>query len=130
MYLPEIEQNGLPKDVWQNDAVVYHHYPNPKYIHQYLSMLKKILQKITGYTDCSGNILLSSIALYYQYAINTHLFENINQSLFANQMNALLQLFGYNPIEHGILDFVAMRLQPENFVTYFIDEVKRVNINS
>jgi len=66
---------------------------------------------------------LEIIASYYQYGINMHMFENVNQSLFTNQANAMLKLLGLKPIEHGILDFVAMRLQPKNFLNYFIDEV-------
>ncbi len=123
VYLPKIAKKGLPKDVWYNEKEVFHYYPDPRFLPQYLSMIEEILQQIIT-MPYVGKELLSKIALYYQYAINTHMFENINQSLFANQMNALLQVFGFEPINHGILDFVAMRLQPVNFVKYFIDEVE------
>jgi len=123
VYLPKIAKKGLPKDVWDNEKEVFHYYSDPSFLPQYLSIMEEILQQIIT-TSHVGKELLSKIALYYQYAINTHMFEHINQSLFANQTNALLQVFGYEPINHGILDFVAMRLQPANFVKYFIDEVK------
>ena len=125
IYLPKVDKEGLPKDIWENEKEVFHYYPDPKFLNQYLEVMQEKLQDIiTSNSEISDHKLLSSIASYYQYGINTHMFENINQSLFANQMNALLQVFGYNPINHGILDFVAMRLQPVNFVKYFINEVK------
>lgn len=122
VYFPEISKEGLPKDVWENENEVFHYYPDPIFLFQYLTVMEKMLQETL--TAPNAEKLLSKIALYYQYAINTHMFENINQSLFANQANALLQVFGYKPINHGILDFVAMRFQPANFVKYFIDEVE------
>lgn len=122
VYFPEIDKEGLPIDVWVNEKDVFHYYPKPKYYPQYLSVMEKTLQDIL--TISSKEELLVKIATYYQYAISTHMFENVNQSLFANQVNALLQVFGYKPINHGALDFVAMRFQPQNFVRYFIDEVK------
>lgn len=113
--LPGINPAGLPMDIWKNKQVI-HYYPSPKYFDEYLQMMKKKLEEKTT---------IKSIANYYQYGINMHMFENINQSLFANQANAMLKLLGLKPIEHGIIDFVAMRLQPKNFADYFIDEVKR-----
>lgn len=123
VYLPNIDQKGLPMDKWINEKEVIHYYPDPKFLNQYLQVMKENLEEITSISNTSDKGLLSKIALYYQYGINTHMFENINQSLFANQMNTLLQVFGFKPINHGILDFAAMRLQPDNFVRYFIDSV-------
>lgn len=121
--LLEIDKNGLPKDVWLNDNEVIHYYPDPKYFEEYLTAMKKTLQELLNLEENSENEVLNKIAAYYQYAINTHMFENINQSLFANQANALLHIFGYEPISHGILDFAAMRLQPKSFNRYFLEEV-------
>lgn len=121
--LSKIDQKGLPMDIWQNEKEVFHYYPEPKFLNQYLQVMKEILKEITTDSDMTDKEPLSKIASYYQYGINTHMFENINQSLFANQMNVLLQLFGFKPISHGILDFVSMRFQPANFNKYFIDEV-------
>lgn len=125
VYLPKIAKEGLPMDIWQSKNEVSHYYPDPKFIDQYLKAMKELLQEIMTNPDNSQEALLSKIALYYQYGINTHMFENINQSLFANQVNVLLQVFGYKPINHGILDFVALRFQPVNFIKYFADEVTR-----
>ncbi len=125
--LPKIDRGGLPKDIWQNGEEVFHYYPEPKFFNQYLNVMKGILKEITADSKMTDKQLLSKIALYYQYGINMHMFENVNQSLFANQVNVILNLMGLRPIEHGVLDFAAMRLQPINFTEYFIDEVKRVN---
>lgn len=128
VYLPGIDPKGCPMDKWENKNKVIHYYPDPKYFDQYLGVMKNKLKKfILNTAGAYDKEILVIIANYYQYAINMHLFEGINQSLFANQINAMLKQIGLKPIEHGILDFVAMRLQPKNFAKYFIDEVKRVN---
>jgi len=55
------------------------------------------------------------------------MFEAVNQSLFANHANVMLELIGFERIPQGVIDFAAMRLQPENFIKFFIDEVKEYN---
>lgn len=128
VYLPGITPNdGCPYDKWETNQVT-HFYPDPKYFGLYLQIMKNKLEQFVLKPDHNiDRETLESIAIYYQYGINMHLFENVNQSLFANQANSMLKLLGLKPIEHGILDFVALRLQPENFIKYFIDQVKRVN---
>lgn len=123
VHLPKIDLKGCPMDKWKNNQVI-HYYPDPKYFDQYLQIMKsKLEQFVLRINHKVDKKTLGIIANYYQYGINMHMFEDINQSLFANQANAMLKLLGLRPIEHGIIDFVAMRLQPENFSKYFIDEV-------
>ena len=121
--LPVIDPDGCPMDKWENKQVT-HYYPDPKYFDQYLQIMKSKLEQFVLRSDHKvDKKTLEIIASYYQYGINMHMFENVNQSLFANQANAMLKLLGLKPVEHGILDFAAMRLQPKNFLNYFIDEV-------
>ncbi len=129
--LAGIGRNGRPMDEWKNKNEVIHYYPDPDYFDDYLQIMKKKLQEFTyeSTKPFSMNILIL-IANYFQYGVNTHLFEDINQSLFANQANAMLKYLGLKPVEQGILDFTAMRLQPKNFARYFIDEVKKANPNN
>lgn len=127
VHLPKIDPSGCPMDTWKNNQVI-HYYPDPKYFDQYLNIMKSKLEQFVLRTNHKADKqTLGIIANYYQYGINMHMFENINQSLFANQANAMLKLLGLKPIEHGIIDFAAMRLQPENFSNYFIDEVSYFN---
>lgn len=123
VHLPKIDLKGCPMDKWENNQVI-HYYPDPKYFDQYLKAMKSNLEQfVLRKNHKVDKKTLSIIANYYQYGVNMHMFENINQSLFANQANAMLKLLGLKPIEHGIIDFMTMRLQPENFSNYFIDEV-------
>lgn len=127
IHLPGIDPNSYPMDKWKNNQVI-HFYPDPKYFDQYLKIMKSKLEQFVLKMDRKVDQgILEIIASYYQYGVNMHMFENVNQSLFANQANAMLKLLGLKPIEHGIIDFVAMRLQPENFKKYFIDEVNFFN---
>lgn len=120
---------ALPKDRWININIVWHYYPDPIFYEQYLCIMQKKIGELVIKLSDNMNIkdLLTDISQYYQYGINMHMFEDINQSLFVNQVNSLLMLMNLNPINHGILDFVAMRFQPKNFTKYFIDEVKKRN---
>ncbi|OGY06972.1 MAG: hypothetical protein A3D24_01470 [Candidatus Blackburnbacteria bacterium RIFCSPHIGHO2_02_FULL_39_13] len=126
--LPGISDSALPTDQWTSRGIVVHYYPDTRYNFQYSKQMRTTLEQIgealpKGATEDT----ISLISQYYQYGINSRMFEQVNQTLFANQVNAMLQRLGLNPVEHGILDFVAMRLQPENFNKYFIDEVRRAN---
>ena len=127
--LPGICFDALPKDLWVNNNVVWHYYPDPIYYKQYLQIMRKKLIALVKKLSDNRNVteILTIIGLYYQYGINMHMFEDINQSLFINQINSILLLLNLKPINHGVLDFVAMRFQPENFTKYFIDEIKKRN---
>jgi len=123
VHLPGVDLPGCPMDRWKDNQVI-HYYPDPKYFNQYLKVMRKKLEQFIFKIDRQvDEKTLGIIASYYQYGINMHMFENVNQSLFANQANAMLKLLGLKPIEHGILDFAAMRLQPKIFLNYFIDKV-------
>ncbi len=66
-------------------------------------------------------MILGKIAEHYQYAANARPFEQINNSLFMNEVNTLLKKAGMKSIPHGMLDHAAQRLQPETFKRYFVD---------
>ncbi len=57
----------------------------------------------------------------------THLYEEVNLSLFMNLANALLEDAGLRGIEHGILDFVGMSLSSRTAIAHFRQEVARAN---
>lgn len=64
---------------------------------------------------------MSKIAEFYQYAVNTRPYPQINNSIFMSIANTMLKIAGLDPVPHGILDHTAQRLQPENFIRYFAD---------
>src|SRR3989338_1091386 len=100
--------DALPKDCWITNNEVWHYYPDPIYYKQYLQMMQKKLKELVIKLSDDMNIMeiLTIIGLYYQYGINMHMFENVNQSLFINQINSLLMLLGLKPVNHGVLDLI------------------------
>ena len=74
--------------------------------------------------------ILAKIAEHYQYAANARPFGQINNSMFMNEVNTLLQKAGMKTMPHGMLDHLAQRLQPEAFKKYFIDEYKRTALDA
>jgi hypothetical protein len=66
---------------------------------------------------------LEQLARQYQYLVTARPFEQINNSLFMNLVNAQIKLMGMQGIAHGDMDHVAMRFQPDFFVQYFKEQV-------
>ena len=116
-----IPEAGLPCDVYVSSNKVRHYYPHPIYYPDYLRESLKSLKKIIV-----GKGGLSVIAYFYQSSINSHLFELGNNSLFMCIVNYLLNKKGCKGVEHGILDFVSFRLNPNKFAKYFEEEVGRI----
>lgn len=112
----------LPRDVQEGD-VISHYYPLLEHKVFYLEAAHKLFCEIVTHSDVGSRDYLKKVACLFQILINLHLFVNINNSLYMNITNAFLEIADINGIEHGILDFVAMRLQPDTFSKYFLDKV-------
>lgn len=125
--LEGISPDGLPKDRWLTDDLVYHYYPNA-YYREYIPILNSTLTDIIRTFDTiKSNELIEKLAKFYQYGANVRMFDRTNQAYFNSICNIFLHMAGLKPVENGILDFVAMRLRSENFQKYYYDEVQRVN---
>lgn len=130
--LTGINRGNLPIDEWKDEddlheRRVVHYYPDSGSHREYIHEINRLLNKYLNLTDTDRLARLGNIAQIHQYGVNARMFVRTNQALFLGISNMFLKGLGLKPIEGGILDFVAMRLQPENFTKYFIDEVKRVN---
>jgi hypothetical protein len=104
-----------------------HFYPDGKYMPAYFDQMQRTAKEALDLIKNAApqDEILRKLAEHYQYAANARPFGQINNSLFMNEINTLLQKAGMKPMPHGILDHVAQRLQPDAFVEYFIDEYKR-----
>lgn len=124
--LPGISREGRPSNTFTYLGDIAHNYPDPQYFNEYLTQMQNRLIQLDGLgLDASIEEQIRLITEFYQYAINSRMFEEVNNSLFMNMVNGLLIERGLRPIEHGILDFAAFSLQPATFQKIFIDEVKR-----
>ncbi|MBI2335058.1 hypothetical protein HYU96_04670 [Candidatus Daviesbacteria bacterium] len=132
LVLPGIRPEGGAEDAifrpFSRDkpVTVIYSYPNPSYFDDYIEQMQIRLKRL----ELMGEEIyletqLKEIAEFYQYAIVARMFSEVNQSLFMNMVNGLLEQRGLRAIPHGILDFAALRLQPDNFAKYFNDEVVR-----
>lgn len=116
----EIPVDGWPSDLIISKERVDHYYPYPKYFPDYLRLS---LGEFNELLD--GEFSLERLAKFYQITLNMHLYDIINNSMLMSIVNYILDKKGIPQVEHGILDFVAYRLQPDNFAKYFSDEVGR-----
>ena len=62
---------------------------------------------------------LKAIATYYQRSIVSHPYGRANNSLFMNQVNALLKNLKLKPVRHGEIDGVANFMPSKDFSDYF-----------
>lgn len=105
-----------------------HYYPDMEHFNIYVSHMRDLFEKIVLNKNARSIMdQLKLIAEFYQISANIRPFEQVNNSLFMNIVNLLLRNSGLNGIPHGILDHLAMRMQPENFHLYFIDKVLQFN---
>ncbi|HEU4914197.1 MAG TPA: hypothetical protein VFT16_02200 [Candidatus Saccharimonadales bacterium] len=117
-----IPPRGLPRDEKQDD-IIYHHYPLLAYTDIYLSQALHVLKNALEDNLTDMRAYICKVARFFQLLINLHLFAAVNVSLYMNMADGLLEIAGLEGIEHGIVDFVAFRLQPESFERYFYDTV-------
>lgn len=116
--LQEISSSALPVNVEAS-----HIYPAGIYMDEYLRQMYRTAAEAVELIKYNApqKMILGKIAEHYQYAANARPFEQINNSLFMNEVNTLLKKAGMKSIPHGILDHAAQRLQSETFKNYFID---------
>ena len=99
-----------------------HLYPAPDAFDDYFSQMQDRLKRLDSLPkDAPKEVVLKNIAEFYQYGANVRPFYNVNNSLFMNMTNELLNRHGMKPVYHGILDHAAQRLQPDAFNRYFAD---------
>ncbi len=123
----QVNLKGIPdkyKPTDYNLGKHTHEYPDGEGLNYYYKEMhrtsKEALDLIKN--GASEQQILKKIAEHYQYAANARPYGQINNSLFMNETNTLLQMAGLKTIPHGNLDQISMHLQPETFQRYFIDQ--------
>ena len=129
--LKGIPEKYQPKDTWECDDFdgwlcgnyTGHTYAPPEALELYHKEMYRTAQEaISRIKNCeSEERILEVLAEHFQYATNARPYNQINNSLYMNEINTLLQRAGMKVMPHSNLDIVAQRLQPETFKKYFID---------
>ena len=121
--LPGIPTNNLPANRYV-DGQFFHYYPKGgETLRPYYRQMHRTAKEAVSLINqqASEREILEKLAEHYQYAANARPYGQINNSLFMNEVNTLLQKAGLRPIPHGELDIAAMHLQPNTFKKYFVD---------
>ncbi len=120
--LPNISQEALPENHngrhWYAPGTHYSEYFTEMY--RTANNCMNLIKSGASQTD-----ILSAIAEHYQYAANLRCYNNINNSLFMNEINTMLKKAGMKTMPHGMMDHVAQRFQPDSFKKYFVDEYNK-----
>ncbi len=123
--LAEIPTNNLPINQWvKEEGKFYHYYPKGgNDLRPYYAQMQRTAKEAVDLINrqASEEQILEKLAEHYQYAANARPYGQINNSLFMNEVNTLLQKAGLRPMPHGELDIAAMHLQPSTFKKYFTD---------
>ncbi|MBP3925387.1 LysM peptidoglycan-binding domain-containing protein [bacterium] len=131
--LKNIPEEGLPMDNIPREMVDgkwrygegSHAYPDGTHLTSYYEQMHRTSKEAIALIEsgtASEKQILEKLAEHYQYAANARPYDQINNSLFMNELNTLLSKAGMKNIPNGNLDFAAMHLQPETFQKYFIDQ--------
>jgi hypothetical protein len=128
-YRNQIELEGIPNDAQPGNAEKVHFYPDGKYMDLYFKRMQETGKEVLNLIKSGAphQHIVTNIAKHYQCAANARPFEQINNSLFMNEVNLMLRRAGLHEIPHGILDHAAQRLQPQTFQQYFINYVELFN---
>lgn len=123
----QVNLKGIPdkyKPTDYNYGEHAHQYPDGDGLGYYYKEMHRTAKETLDLINkgASEQKILKKIAEHYQYAANARPYGQINNSLFMNEINTLLQKAGLKTIPHGNLDQISMHLQPETFQKYFIDQ--------
>lgn len=126
---------GISDDALPVNMFTQHKYPDSKHLDQYFQQMYRTANEAEQMikrgikTPAEKKAFLEKLAEHYQYAANARPFEQINNSLFMNEINTMLSKAGMATMPHGILDHAAQRLQPDTFKKYFIDQYKETALS-
>ena len=117
VYLLGIDNNSLPYNQANR-----HFYPSGTKLEQYYARMYKTSKEALNLInmDAPKSAILDKLAEHYQYAINARPYEQINNSLYMNEINTLLLKANMKTMPHCNLDHAAHRLQPDSFKKYFV----------
>ena len=121
--LAAIPRNNLPVNQY-TEGRFFHYYPRGgDALRPYYQQMQRTAKEAVSLINQQApeREIIEKIAEHYQYAANARPYGQINNSLFMNEVNTLLQKAGLRPMPHGELDIAAMHLQPNTFKKYFVD---------
>jgi len=115
---------NIPDDAQPFNIGAMHYYPAGDDLDIYFKEMHRTFNEfMTLPAGTDKEVVVKAVAEYYQYAINARPYYQVNQSIFMNQVNGMLEAHGISGVEHGLLDHAAHRLQPEQFQQFFRDYV-------
>ena len=121
-YMLDVAQNVLI--YIKGDEHWRFYYPGPKYISQFLEVMRKNLQyTLRSMQENSINEALTFLASYYQAGVRSQALRGVWNSLLMAQVNLLITLMGFNRVPHRQHDTIAMILEEETNQRYFRDFV-------
>lgn len=114
---------------------ISHRYPRPETFAQVMRDMETQLTAIEAITpeavaqDVKARThFLTAVGEYYRLGINAHLFPAVNNSVMMGQVNELLNRYGFPPVVHKNLDYVALVTDGPTFSRYFTSFVGRYAI--
>ncbi|NDG84388.1 MAG: hypothetical protein EBX52_05030 [Proteobacteria bacterium] len=112
----DLEETDWPS----NSPAGVHRYPEPGAVQAYINLASEYLYRIRALIQ-KGDLdsARALIGHYYHVLVNAHPYENVNNSLFANQMIYLLKLTGHPGVAHGDLDHLLMRMTSEQVEVFW-----------
>jgi Fic family protein len=114
-----------------NNGINYHHIPlGDGYLDSVLDELRNTLASANRAMDAGNyDASIRSIAYFHWLFVHTHPFININNSVAMNIVNAYLLRAKGRFLPHLLLDLIALRTDPEDYITIFYDSLDRYGLS-
>lgn len=126
---------GIPEQFLPFNKGIEHFYPPGKHallstaLDPYFTEMHRVcdefMQMVPGETP-PGDVM-RKVAEFYQYAANARPFGEVNNSLFMNISNAMLNRHGLEGVAHGIWDHTAHRVPQDRFIEAFAQHIAEQN---
>ena len=120
---------GISSDAQPMNVNGAHFYPGGSRLPEYFAQMQRVISEFMLLEPGKADpiVVIDKIAEFYQYASNARPFTQINNSVFMNMANAMLEMHGLAGIPHGILDHIAQRIEPEKFKLVVREKVIETN---
>jgi len=118
-----VRVRDVPEQHLPANANGRHLYPNATSHDAYLDAAARRLETIRTMNP-NKPAFVNELADYFHTMANARVFGQVNNSLWMDQVNALLRTMGHPGIPHGNLDFVALAVDHETFRAVFLRAVR------
>jgi hypothetical protein len=116
-----VSDTGILLGAVAGDGLIFRHPPaKHRYLERILEEMRLVLADLAQHMERgSGQDIPLPLSRFHKLFLHAHPFYNINNSVAMNIVNYCLKEGGYGAIPHLLLDFIALRIEFEEYAHVF-----------